>query len=113
MHEGEELAIEGVANWTDIWTDWHYVGDDFTKRAPANEALHKNQMKSMKNSAQEKVVTKRRKLLGKGGYGRVWLVDYKKRVNVSEKNPNKWSEDMRATCKVMRLKTKTGWIKRT
>ena len=41
-HGDEELAIEGVANWTDIWTDWGHVGDDFTLRSVDNKALHKN-----------------------------------------------------------------------
>ena len=26
MDGDKELAIEGVANWTDIWTDWGHVG---------------------------------------------------------------------------------------
>ena len=55
-------------------------------------------------SAQQTVVTKRRKLLGKGGFGKVWLVDYKKRVTVTNETPDGWSKDMPVAVKIMRLK---------
>ena len=57
-HEGSVRAIRGMANWTDIWTDWGHVGDDFTLRATVNETLHPTQMTSMMDSALT-VVTKR------------------------------------------------------
>ena len=61
-------------------------------------------MKSMQKSAQQTVVTKKYKILGKGGFGMVWLVDYRKRVPVTDENPNGWSKEIPGAAKIMHLK---------
>ena len=42
--------------------------------------------------------------MGRGWYGNVWLVDYKKRVPVTNETPDGWSQEMRAAAKIMRLR---------
>ena len=112
----QDMAIKGVANWTDVWENWDDVGDDFTLVGTDDEPLSAAQIDMMNDHCSIRVTSFDR-LIAIGGFGRVYQVKYQQKfANISQQTGTgrgrgtgtvqvtyTWGPTRVAACKLLRL----------
>ena len=92
------FGIHGHADWMPKYSEWKDIGDDYKEDIPSGKALTEDEIIFC-----EKYGITFEQELGKGAYGRVWLVNTKGMF--TDPNDPKKKIDKKVACKIAMLKT--------
>ncbi|CAG2165908.1 unnamed protein product [Oppiella nova] len=94
------LPIQGPANWSQIWTNYESIGEDYKLEIPEGVPLLPHEFQYLKTSGEKLENIEFFERLGRGGFGIVWRVEA---VVKDHRRRGLASEHQILACKVVRL----------